>query len=298
MIRAAAEKPGEVRVAHRIEKQEKIGVALLRLAHDDLMAARKDITGPGPREQRIHRVRQRLKRVRTVLTVIEPGLGARAQTARQALTGIARSLAGARDADVAAASARGLAASAPQADALGFERVVAELDREAARAHRERTPITEINRRLGLLAGEVAALEAESFDGRKLLEDALKRAYRQGREAMKRAHASLATPDLHSWRKKVKQLWHLLRLARKRLRDKGDKASQRLERLGDLLGLDHDHALLAEKLALSPTADLSLMSQLALISDRRREIQAEAFELGGRLYDGTTVAFAKSLKLK
>jgi len=285
-------------VAHRIEKREKVGVALLRLAHEDLMAARRDVAGPGSREQRVHKVRQRLKRVRTVLTVIEPGLGARAQNARQTLTGIARSLAGARDADVAAASARGLAASAPQAEALGFDRVVAELDREAARAHRERTPIAETNRRLALLADEVAALEDAEFNGRRLFEDALKRAYRQGREAMQRAHTSLATPDLHRWRKKVKQLWHLLRLARKRLGDRGTKLAPQLARLSDLLGHDHDHALLAEKLALSPTADLTLMSQLALIADRRREIEAEAFELGERIYADTTKAFAKSLRLR
>ena len=283
---------------HRIEKDEEIGAALLRLAGDDLAAARRDLNGAGAREQRVHRVRQRLKRVRTLLRVIEPGLGERAAAARESLNAVARMLAGARDADVAAASARGLAAATPRATELGLDRVVEALDREAALAHREKTPIGEVGRRLGRLIADVAALGTEPFDGRKLLEDALERVYRQGRKSMERARSSLATPDLHRWRKKVKDLWHLLRLARKRLSQKGRKTAPMLERLGDLLGLDHDHAMLAEKLALSPTGDPALMSQLSLIADKRRELEAEAFELGERIYGEPTRAFARTLHMR
>ncbi len=283
---------------HRIEKDEEIGAALLRLAGDDLAAARRDLNGAGAREQRVHRVRQRLKRVRTLLRVIEPGLGERAAAARESLNAVARMLAGARDADVAAASARGLAAATPRAAELGLDRVVEALDREAALAHHEKTPIGEVGRRLGRLIADVAALGTEPFDGGKLLEDALERVYRQGRKSMERAHSSLATPDLHRWRKKVKDLWHLLRLARKRLSQKGRKAAPLLERLGDLLGLDHDHAMLAEKLALSPTGDPALMSQLSLIADKRRELEAEAFELGERIYGEPTRAFARTLHMR
>ena len=283
---------------HRIEKDEEIGAALLRLAGDDLAAARRDLNGAGAREQRVHRVRQRLKRVRTLLRVIEPGLGERAAAARESLNAVARMLAGARDADVAAASARGLAAATPRAAELGLDRVVEALDREAALAHHEKTPIGEVGRRLGRLIADVAALGTEPFDGGKLLEDALERVYRQGRKSMERAHSSLATPDLHRWRKKVKDLWHLLRLARKRLSQKGRKAAPMLERLGDLLGLDHDHAMLAEKLALSPTGDPALMSQLSLIADKRRELEAEAFELGERIYGEPTRAFARTLHMR
>jgi CHAD domain-containing protein len=285
-------------VPHRIEKDEEIGAALLRLAGDDLAAARRDLNGAGAREQRVHRVRQRLKRVRTLLRVIEPGLGERAAEARESLNAVARMLAGARDADVAAASARGLAAATPRAAELGLDRVVEALDREAALAHHEKTPIGEVGRRLGRLIADVAALGTEPFDGGKLLEDALERVYRQGRKSMERAHSSLATPDLHRWRKKVKDLWHLLRLARKRLSQKGRKAAPLLERLGDLLGLDHDHAMLAEKLALSPTGDPALMSQLSLIADKRRELEAEAFELGERIYGEPTRAFARTLHMR
>jgi CHAD domain-containing protein len=286
-------------MAHRIEKDEAIGTALARLAHEDLVAARRELSGgSGGRQERIHRVRQRLKRVRTLIRVLAPELGDQAEATRRPLSEVARMLAGARDADVAAASARGLAAATPHAGALGLDRVVKALDQEAADAHRERTPLAEVGRRLEVLAMEVAAFDSGHLHGGALITTALKRSYAAGREAMARARGSLATPDLHRWRKRVKDLWHLLRLTRERTGGKGARNAPRLERLGELLGLDHDHALLAEKLALSPEGDPALMAQLGLIADRRRTLEAEAFELGERIYRRRPKAFVKSLKLE
>jgi CHAD domain-containing protein len=101
---------------------------------------------------------------------------------------------------------------------------------------------------------------------------------------MAKAEVTLATDDIHRWRKAVKHLWHVLGLARKRLPRRASRLLPDLDRLGDLLGLDNDHALLAERLALSPSADLSLMEQLALIARRRRSLEEEAFELGEKIY--------------
>lgn len=279
-----------------IRKDEDIAAALVRLAGDDLAAARGALVDGDGREARVHRVRQHLKRVRTLLRVIEAGAGDRARVARRSLTGVARMLAGARDADVAAASAREIATATPRAAELGFDRVVATLEHEADRAHRDETPLTEIDQRLALLVEEVAALAPDLADGRALLERGLDDAYRRGRRWMRRAQVSLATPELHGWRKTVKDLWQLVRLAEKRITRKGQKLEPVLERLGNLLGLDHDHAVLAEKLALSPTGDLALMAQLALIADRRRELEAEAFELGAAIYSESPRSFVRSLQ--
>ena len=290
--------PAEGRyVPDTIGKQEAIVAALLRLAEDDLTAARRELTGSEARAERVHSVRQRLKRVRTLLRVFEGAPSEGARVARQSLTVIARMLAGARDADVAAASARELAAAAPRAAELGFDRVVATLDQEAARAHQERTPLAEIDRLLASLAADVTALESEPFDGKVLLEHGLERAYRRGRRWMRRAHLSLATPELHNWRKNVKDLWHLVALAEKRISRKGQGLEPVLNRLANLLGLDHDHAVLAERLALSPTGDLALMAQLGLIADRRRQLEAEAFEIGEAVYGDPPGAFVRSLRL-
>jgi CHAD domain-containing protein len=113
---------------------------------------------------------------------------------------------------------------------------------------------------------------------------------------MGQAQSSLSTPDLHRWRKLVKQLWFLLRLDRKRLSRHAGKIAPDLERLGEVLGKDNDHALLAEKLALSPTGDISLMSQLSLIAKRRNALEAEAFALGAKLYRRKPDGFMARMK--
>ena len=284
-------------MAYRVGRREDLARGLLRLLREDLDGAAQDLRGSGRRDERIHQVRQRLKRIRTILRVLEPAFGQRAVAARRALSEAARLLARARDADVAAASAHALAASVAAHDDPGFDRIADTLDREAERAHAERTPIGEVTMRLAS-AGAHAASFKPDFDGAKLLRSALRKTYAKGRAAMRRAETSLATPDLHQWRKQVKQLWYLLRLTRKRLPGSTKTQARRLEKLGNLLGLDHDHAMLAEKLALSPTADLSLMSQLGVISKRRQALEAKAFDRGARLYAKKPKAFARRLKLR
>ena len=291
--------PAEGRpVPDHIDKDEDIAAALLRLAGGELAAAQGDLAGQAAHEKRVHSVRQHLKRVRTLLRVLEGASGERARTVRRSLTAIAHTLAGARDADVAAASARELAATAPRAAELGFDRVVAVLEQEAVRAHREKVPFAEVDRMLAKLRSEVAGLAGELFDGKALLDRGIERAYRRGRKWMHRAHVSLGTPELHDWRKHVKDLWHLLSLARQRIGRKGQKVEPVVERLSNLLGLDHDHAVLAERLALSPTGDLALMAQLALIADRRRELEAEAFALGDDIYGESPKDFVRGLALR
>jgi hypothetical protein len=111
------------------------------------------------------------------------------------------------------------------------------------------------------------------------------------------ADSTLSTPDLHRWRKAVKDLWYLIRLARKRLPKRISHSAPGLDRLGETLGLGNDAALLAEKLALSPSGDPSLMRQLALIARRRNALEAEAFALGRDLYHHRPKSFARRAAL-
>ena len=283
-------------MAQRIGRREDVAAALVRLVTADLSAAQQDFRAAASREERIHRVRQRLKRVRAILRVLEPVYGEAARSARHSLTEAARLLARARDADAAAASARGLAAAASPDNDLGFTHVASTLDEEAARVHHERTPISEVNKRLAAAHSQVDAFSPD-FDGRAFMAASLRRSYAKGRKAMRKAETSLATPDLHRWRKAAKELWYLTRLARKRLPKNPRRFSSGLARLGDVLGHDNDHAMLAEKLALSPTAGISLLSQLSVIASKRRALEAEAFSLGAKLYRRKPRKFARKLKI-
>ncbi len=284
-------------MANRIGKHEDIGDALRRVVGDDLAAAQAELAAAGPAEERIHHVRQRLKRIRTLLRVQAPVLGAQASEAKRALGSAARLLASARDADAAAASARGLRAALNTPEDIGLDRIIDTLDRQAEQAHDAVAPIGEVLARLRAVEADLAESPVD-FDGPTLFNNALARAYGKGRKAMGRAESSLATPDLHEWRKTVKDLWHLMRLARRRLPARARRMSARLDQLGDLLGLDHDHAVLAEKLALSPTHDPALMRQLALIASERRMLETQAFALGRRIYRKAPKTFARKMRVE
>jgi CHAD domain-containing protein len=282
-------------MAYRIHKGENVAKALLRLLVRDLAAAKRELTSGGTREERVHRARQRLKRCRTVLRVLEPAFGERAIALRRKLSEAARALAGARDADVVAASARELAIGEGGEEA-GFDRVATVLGSEAALAHREQMPLRDVNEYFKEAIAEAATFRPE-FDGQAILAQALRRAYARGRKAMAIADSTLSTPDLHRWRKAVKDLWYLIRLARKRLPKRISHSAPGLDRLGETLGLGNDAALLAEKLALSPSGDPSLMRQLALIARRRNALEAEAFALGRDLYHHRPKSFARRAAL-
>ena len=270
-----------------IDKDEDIAAALLRLAGDDLAAARRELSRRCGATREAHPSRA---------PAPEAGAHAAARVRSRASASAPRDGAPVADGDRAAARrrprrrrGRGQRPRARRDDTARRTNSASiassrRSSSEAVRAHREKTPLGRgrpAAGRAGRRSG--GARRTNLRRPRRCSTRALERAYRRGRTAGCAGRASsLATPELHSWRKNVKDLWHLVRLARKRISRKGQKLEPTLERLANLLGLDHDHAVLAEKLALSPTGDLALMAQLSLIADRRRELEAEAFELGAR----------------
>jgi CHAD domain-containing protein len=262
---------------------------------DEIAGAQAALAGDDA-EKRIHRARQRLKRVDSLLRVLEPASPAAAASAKQALRAAAHLLAGTRDADVMVASARGLREIAGRRDNGALDRVVAELSRGAAEAHERRGPEIRAGERLKAAEAALHRLP-RSIDGAALLEWGLARSYRRGYRAMVQARSSLATPDLHHWRKAVKDYWNLVRIARKRLPRSVVGSAAGFARLGDLLGLDHDHAVLADRLALSPEPDPGLMRHLSLIARERRRLEEEAFRLGERLYRRRPTKQARRFKI-
>lgn len=278
---------------HRIGKHEDIGLALTRLAAADLAEARASLGVMAPPERCTLRVRRRLKRVRSVLRVLRPALGAQAPHLAGRLREAAGLLAETRDTDAAAASARTLMAVADSHN-VGLERVVAMLDREAEACHAETTSLARVDVLLAAVERDILAID-EEIDGADLIGRAIDRAYRRGRNAMRRAAFSLATPDLHAWRKAVDDLWHLIRIARKRLPESVVARAARLKKLAKTLDLDQDHAMLAERLALSPEGDPALMKQLSLIADQRLALEGKAFALGARLYKQKPKKFRRQI---
>jgi len=284
-------------MTYAIGRNEHIGEALIRLARADLEAVRTGLTGAGPASARIHRARQRFKRIRSLLKVLRPACADSADRARSKATEAARLLAGARDADAAAESARELLVESAQARDVALDRLASSLASEAVASHARTPPIYRVLRLVDEADEALARTDPSDIAGHFLLQKAIRRAHRRSRKAWRQARSSLAMPDLHRWRKDVKHLWHLLRLARKRLPADARKTAHQLEKISALLGQDHDNAILAAKLVDRP-AEPELMAQLSLIAGKRRSLERDALALGHRLYRGKRRRTRRTLVLE
>lgn len=288
---------GAPELTHCIDTDEDVGKALWRLLGDDVAAAREALaSAKDTPDKRVHHARQRLKRARSSLGILGPVMGHSARDLRRSIAATARLLATARDADVVAATARGLRERLGAEDDVGFGRLVVDLERRAGEAHQVEAPVEEVIARLTAIEATIDQARRE-VDGAGLFDRAVAAAYRDGRKAMESARSSLSTSDLHAWRKHAKTLWHLIGLGGKRLPKSIRRMADDLGRLGDLLGYDHDHAILAERLALSPEASHLLMRQLSMIAVERRSLENEAFAIGGKLYGRKPKAFARKARL-
>ncbi len=92
---------------------------------------------------------------------------------------------------------------------------------------------------------------------------------------------------LHEWRKRVKDLWHVLELLRNVRPAFFEPRTVQAHELSDLLGDDHDLAVLDSYLdgEHSPVEPDRVRALKARITDRRVELQRQAFLRGAIVFD-------------
>jgi CHAD domain-containing protein len=125
-------------------------------------------------------------------------------------------------------------------------------------------------------------------DGFADLAPGLRRIYKQGRKRFATATGDPTVENLHAWRKRVKDLWYQVRLLKKIWPAELSELADELEKLGDYLSDDHDLALLREAAAKHAKEQKDCGPEvetfMALIDERRAELQMSARLLGGRIY--------------
>jgi CHAD domain-containing protein len=117
----------------------------------------------------------------------------------------------------------------------------------------------------------------------------LRRIYARGRRAFATAATEPSVEALHEWRKRVKDLRHAAEVLRDRERTTLRPVVKRSKRLADLLGEDHDLALLRERAVATPAL-------VGVIDRRRGELREAALRLGARLYRRKPKAFVNRVR--
>lgn len=286
----------------------------------------------------VHETRKALKRLRTLLRLVRAQLGETAFAREDGvLSSVGRALSGARDADVMLATLDQLIARHPRklTGRSGVSRLrarlVADQQRMARAALGEESTRAQALADLHACRERMGAWSLPERGGFELVEPGLLRSYQQGRQRLRRAARSKGEDlrRMHAWRKRVKDLRYAVEMLQRRdssdstgaheprgkrarrRRAQAHKDAARLrrlarsaEQLGEMLGEDHDLAVLAGlirsagKRGGGDTARIGRGTRktlLKLISRRRRELRRRALREGERLYRRTPKKFVRRI---
>ena len=128
------------------------------------------------------------------------------------------------------------------------------------------------------------------------LRKCVQKTYKRGRKALKVAIEKTSTKNLHTFRKRAKELWCQLRILRPLAPAVFRELSDELKAIGQYLGQVHDLAFVAERLSSIGSArnhgDRILN---ALINSREKELERTAIALAERFYAERPRQFARRL---
>ena len=239
----------------------------------------------------VHETRKSLKRLRATVRLARDELGDEVYRRENvALRDAGRRLAGARDSQVLLETLDTLSERYPDAARRErfdrYRRTLADEHAAAQRRLREDAAIGEVLSELRAARGRVPAwpLEREGFDA---LAPGLRRIYRRGRREYRAARKEPGSESLHELRKRVKDLWYAGQIVRVASPKKMRRMARRAHSLANLIGEDHDLAILGERAMERRDQfedDAAVRDLAKLIERRRAELQREAMGLAKRLF--------------
>ena len=269
---------------------------------DDAVAQLSERFGDEPVEA-VHEARKDVKKTRALLRLARSGLGTKAYRRENgALRDAAGHLSGTRDNDVMIATVEKLAEH-------GVGRVPESAfttlrDRFATAAEASRNGsggdgvVATAESELRAVAARIEAWPLERCTWATVVGDAT-RAYERGRRELARAEKAPTVEQLHAWRKRVKDLWYHQRLLAEAWPEVLEAQAEAAHVLSELLGDDHDLAVLAERLQEEGGAAAGLIEGdevRDLVEHRRLQLQDAAFRLGRRIYAEPVTAFSARLE--
>jgi len=289
---------------YRLQTDEALPVGIKRIALEQAERAMWQLTTADKnKDKAVHDARKCCKKTRAVLRLVRDEIGKDVYRRENALY---------RDAARDLSDLRSSAVMAETLDAL-CQRYADDLSPKACSRAREGLMDKHIHAlrnacRSGNLLIDVAKelrkgrdrllqlpLETEDFS---TLRQGVRRVYRRGRRAMNVSKADPTTENLHEWRKRVKYLRYQMRILNPLEPVIVRELAVDLDTLSDLLGLDHDLAELSAILQTTPSllsSKKELRTLLSRIDLYRLELQADAFELGERIYREGPRAFVDRL---
>jgi CHAD domain-containing protein len=282
------------RRAFRLTAEERPADGVRRVARGQLAGAIEglgDAAGDDPSEA-VHEARKGFKRLRAVVRLARDDLGDDVYRRENgAFRDVGRRLSGVRDAKVMVETLDALTERyADELPADAFAGLRAALVREEEAAHeelrRDAATLRDVQAELADARARVAAWPLTDDAGHAVLAPGFRRIYRRGRKAYRAAAADTNAESLHDLRKRVKDLRYAGQVvgpvAPKAIR----KLAKRANTLSDVIGDDHDLAVLREAAAeRAATLKADELDRLRVLVDRRRaRLQRKALKGAKKLY--------------
>jgi CHAD domain-containing protein len=292
-------------MSFELRKNESIRKGIRRIVRKQLKSARdslNDSTGEDL-DERIHSVRKSLKRVRAVVRLVRYSIGDSAyRIENDSLRDAARPLAEVRDAKILIATLDKLKKDSHDAVKITLftaarKSLVENKDEVVNKIRRDETAFSATENTIDEAIERVDEWSDLRGDWQSLGKG-VKDVYRQGRKAFDAVKLARTVENLHEWRKQVKYLRHQLELLAPTWPKVVGELAKQAEELGELLGEDHDLAVLHCQLSQSVHNDDKPDSELltSLIESRRKAIQSEAIPKGELLYRDRPKQFERRLK--
>ncbi|MFA5898383.1 MAG: CHAD domain-containing protein [Hyphomicrobium sp.] len=258
-------------MAFRFKLGEPFDDGTKRIAAEQIERAQRLLNDNGDQATSVHETRKSLKRLRALLRLVRPAMGEDAFKEENArLRDIGLSLSGARDRHVLFETVDKLEA----AGGLDRRNVVEQLRKAIAAANGEAPPaMQEASVRL-LDAGKRLAELGLAGAGFDIVGPGLERSYRRARRAFDAAYEKPSDEAFHEWRKGAQAHWRQMTLLARAWPEYLGARALEARTLSQLLGDDHDLALLVAFINNPGTSGISA-TQAKLVEKAVRQRQAE-----------------------
>jgi CHAD domain-containing protein len=289
--------------SYRFTHGEPVADGVRRLARGRIDHAIDELRGntESSRAVAVHEARKDMKKLRALLRLVRGELGEDVYARENGcFRDTARQLSGVRDADVMIHTLADLEKRYGELPGAGRKL------RPALVAHRFR--VSAGSTKPAVQAAIDTLLETREriddwplrSEGFEAFDEGLRRMYKRGRKAFRRAQELPTAEHMHEWRKRVKDLWYQVSLLEEAWKPVMKALSDEAHELSDRLGDDHDVSVLMEwahrHASALNGADPLLRGFDVIGASRRRELQQEAFEYGSRLYDDKPSTFVDRIE--
>ncbi|HLH03555.1 MAG TPA: CHAD domain-containing protein [Bryobacteraceae bacterium] len=277
---------------YRFKAKQSIEENVRRIAHEEIDSAVDLLSrvAPRKRDESVHEARKSIKKTRALLRLVAPELGKTFNQENKRFRDTGHQLSVLRD---AAALLETVGHIEEQLGASLDRRLLATVRRGLQRQKRELehqfTRSKTIPRAASALRAAAKRIRGWPLgaDGFEAIAPGLKRSYRDGRRALKRAQQKRDIVSYHDLRKRVKDHWYHVRLLESIWTEVMQAHEASLKELETWLGEDHNVSVLREKLEENPDhfgGEQTVRVFLALADQYQKELQEKALALAERVY--------------